>query len=228
MNNPTPEQIEAAAKALYCAVRCVDASTFEDWPAWVSAEKYREDARAVLVASAGAAPQEQQERVEARLREVVYLCDDGLICDCEEARDGAARLARELSIVAAGEPAFTTARVWALARALHDEAGDSDNVAAFAASLAESLRVAGIPFDEVEFVERGYLLPTHAVAPVLVDEAKLAEVLGDHYPGLDQTACYDGGCGLCPWKGPEVEYDAHVARDVVLRRSEWLRGNNGA
>lgn len=62
MTDPTPEQIEAAAKALYCAVRCVDVSTFEDWPEWVSAEKYREHASAALVAAAGAAPQEPSEQ----------------------------------------------------------------------------------------------------------------------------------------------------------------------
>lgn len=160
MFDPTPEQIEAAARALNPVAwethdKLTDA--LGEFPREPLVKASLAQARAALVAAAGAAPQEQRERVEARLREVVYLCGDDIGCDCEEARLGAESLARELSIVAASEPTFTTSRVWALARALHDEAGDSDNVAAFAESLTASLRVAGIPFDELDFVDQGLL-----------------------------------------------------------------------
>ena len=59
-NEPTPEQVEAAAKALYCMVRGIKVQDFE-WAEWVDAEKYRAEARAALEAAAraaqGAAPQ---------------------------------------------------------------------------------------------------------------------------------------------------------------------------
>lgn len=58
IGTPTPEQIEAAAKALYCTVRAVGVRDFEEWPEYVSSDKYRAEALAALVAAAGVTPQE--------------------------------------------------------------------------------------------------------------------------------------------------------------------------
>ena len=101
----------------------------------------------------------QLERVAARLREIVYLCGDDLGCQCEEAQDASDYLARELSIIAAERPTLTADEVWAIARAEHDYANDSDNVGAFVGSLTDALRTAGVAFDEQPFIDSGYLLP---------------------------------------------------------------------
>ena len=101
----------------------------------------------------------QFERVAARLREIVYLCGDDLGCQCEEAQDASADLARELSIIAAERPTLTADEVWAIAKAEHDYVNDSDNVGAFVDSLTDALRTAGVAFDEQPFIDSGYLLP---------------------------------------------------------------------
>lgn len=101
----------------------------------------------------------QLERVAARLREIVYLCGDDLGCQCEEAQDASADLAMELSIIAAERPTLTADEVWAIAKAEHDWANDSDNVGAFVDSLTDALRTAGVAFDEQPFIDSGYLLP---------------------------------------------------------------------
>lgn len=107
----------------------------------------------------------QLERVAARLREVVYLCGDDLGCQCEEAQDASADLARELGIIAAERPTLTADEVWAIARAEHDYANDSDNVGAFVGSLTDALRTAGVAFDEQPFIDSGYLLPVEGEKP---------------------------------------------------------------
>ena len=101
----------------------------------------------------------QLESVAARLREIVYLCGDDLGCQCDEAQDASADLARELSIIAAERPTLTADEVWAIAKAEHDYANDSDNVGAFVDSLTDALRTAGVAFDEQPFIDSGFLLP---------------------------------------------------------------------
>lgn len=107
----------------------------------------------------------QLERVAARLREIVYLCGDDLGCQCEEAQDASADLAMELSIIAAERPTLTANEVWAIAKAEHDYANDSDNVGAFVDSLTDALRTAGVAFDEQPFIDSGYLLPVEGEKP---------------------------------------------------------------
>lgn len=94
MSEPTPEQVEAAAKALYCAVRALGVRDFEEWPEHVLANKYRAEARAALTAAAGVIPQEPGERA-ALLAEVIeehqpYLDQTGVYegyCSCGEAAE---------------------------------------------------------------------------------------------------------------------------------------------
>lgn len=122
----------------------------------------------VLAALDGAPEPErkkQLERVSARLREIVYLCSDDLGCQCEEANYASADLARELGIIAAERPTLTADEVWAIARAEHDYANDSDNVGAFVGSLTDALRTAGVAFDEQPFIDSGYLLPVEGEKP---------------------------------------------------------------
>lgn len=60
---------------------------------------------------------------------------------------------------------------------------------------------------------------TAGLGVLLVDEAKLAEILEAHTPALDQTACYMGHCD-CMEHVPEYEFYSHVAEKVAV----WLRG----
>ncbi len=226
---PKPEQLEAAFGYIDKTIdNCQDLPDDLEWGNSEVMEMIA-DIRAELVAAAGAAPQEQRERVEARLREVVYLCGDDIGCHCEEARYGAEALARELSIVAAGEPTLTASRVWELARALHDEAGDSDNVAAFAESLTASLRVAGIPFDEVDFVDQGLLVKAElADAEPQEPTSERCGHCGDkldYVAGLGGNGCYSH-CWRCWYKDHPVDipgqvYEAKLYEVIDTAQRVW-------
>ena len=62
-------------------------------------------------------------------------------------------------------PMLTATDVWKIAKAEHDYHCDSDNVPAFVESLTYSLRVAGIAFEEQEFIEGGYIGPRASAEP---------------------------------------------------------------
>ncbi|WP_396451235.1 hypothetical protein [Leucobacter aridicollis] len=63
-----------------------------------------------------------------------------------------------------GTPHLSADQVWSIAKAEHDYANDADNVPAFVTSLVDSLRTAGVPFDEQPFIDSGYLLPVEGEA----------------------------------------------------------------
>lgn len=69
---------------------------------------------------------------------------------------------------------------------------------------------------------RGKVAATQVQPSSTVDEGKLAEVIEQHAPGMDQTACYDGYCDCGVWNTSLEEHGKHRARAVA----EWLQGDS--
>lgn len=219
MIDPTPEQIEAGARAIATGGRT------DTYPWEMLGHQLRQhfmaEARAVLVAAAGATPQEpaksagQDAKVILRgsdsdcaggvcpkgCSHLMWFCDQ---CSCEGGWGGTEEFLEALA-------------------AQH---ACPKQEAAPQARTSERCDDCGDKLDYVAGMDGNGCYPhcwrcwykDHPVEiPMRVDEAKLAEVIEEHQPHLDQTGVYGGYC-FC---GEAAEsHEAHLASVLA----EWLRG----
>ncbi len=108
--------------------------------------------------------EEQLDRAARELNRYGWTChggghEPGNYDSCEDCQGVCMEVARAAFHEMSGTPHLSADQVWSIAKAEHDYANDADNVPAFVTSLVDSLRVAGVPFDEQPFIDSGYLLP---------------------------------------------------------------------
>lgn len=188
MTNPTPEQIEAAAKAL------------EKFPInLITRKESREAAHAALVAADVATPQAPGDTA-ALIRDLRASADEGGYDTAELCRRAAGALAAAGVIPQGGTPPTDDRE--AIVEALVDDAWEGHD---------SELDIVQLDLIAGTVIDAGF---TRA-APVQVEEAKLVEILEAHTPALDQTACYMGYCD-CMEHVSEYEFYRHVAEKVAV------------